>query len=53
MGRTRSYRIRVRKRKNSVYGKAILYSKHDKVQIVYMNQQLKEYYNTTEENNKL
>lgn len=27
------------------YGKAILYSRHDKVQIVYMNQELKEYYN--------
>ena len=35
------------------YGKAILYSRHDKVQIVYMDQELKEYYNTTEENNIL
>ena len=49
--KTKTKNARVARHVKGDYGKAILYSKHDKVQIVYMNQQLEEYYNSIEENN--
>lgn len=51
--KTKTKNARVARHVKGDYGKAILYSKHDKVQIVYMNQQLKEYYNSIKENDKL
>ena len=48
--KTKTKNARVARHVKGDYGKAILYSRHDKVQIVYMNQQLEEYYNSIEEN---
>ena len=44
-GKTKTKNTRVGRHTKGNYGKAIIYSRHDKVQIVYMNQELKEYYN--------
>ena len=43
--KTKTKNTRVARHTKGNYGKAIIYSRHDKVQIVYMNQELKEYYN--------
>lgn len=43
--KTKTKNTRVGRHTKGNYGKAIIYSRHDKVQIVYMNQELKEYYN--------
>lgn len=43
--KTKTKNTRVARHVKGNYGKSICYSRHDKVQILYMNQALKEYYN--------